>query len=95
MENKEIKIESSMEERFDKEFTSDYSVLGDGERIEINCLSVKPKLIKSFIQQEINLAVAKREREIVRKIQRMIDENSHIANYYDTAKEIINLIANK
>jgi hypothetical protein len=59
MENKEIKTESSMQERFDKEFGQKClgETLGHDE--------VHQKQLKSFIQSEIDRAVAKREKEIM------------------------------
>lgn len=48
--------------------------------------------INSLLSEAIREAVEKERERIERKIQIMIDENSHIANYYDTAIEIINLL---
>ena len=64
-----LKQMNGMHERFDERFPSDYSVVGGGERIEINCLSVKPEQIKSFIESEVQLALAEREKDIVEMIK--------------------------
>lgn len=64
MKDKEVKIESSMGERFDKKFTYISSgFLGNEDYISL--IEVKINDLKSFIQSEIDLAVAKREKEIV------------------------------
>ncbi|MFA6314963.1 MAG: hypothetical protein WC648_01155 [Candidatus Paceibacterota bacterium] len=44
------------------------------------------------LQEATKEAVEKERKSLCIKIQRMIDENSHIANYYDTANEILALL---
>ncbi len=93
MENKEVKIESSMEERFDG---LPVSFCCNGNYCEVDCDDHTRKIVKSFIQQEIDLAVAKREKEIVESIREYAEpyEGSKWLNEVN-AQKIINLITNK
>jgi len=59
-----------MEERFDETFVVESSYVG------VTCLNTEnPEAIKSFIQSEIDLAVEKREKEIVGEVMKSIEEN--------------------
>lgn len=96
-------MEEERNKRFDEKFPSDYSVFGDGERIEINCLSAKPEQLKDFIQLEIDLAVSKERSRIVSIVDMYFEEEKssntgsrlvyeHIA---DDKERVINLINTK
>ena len=81
-----------MGERFDEEFFQDYFCCSS-DFCDSNCGKSKKKTISFFIQSEIDLAVAKKEKEIVERIEKIsIPRDMYYKKIID---KIINIITTK